>query len=437
MRASEVLTLGNLATEITVGFVGSMASEYMASGVPFLRSLNVEALSINPKDMKFISPEFHARLSKSSLKPGDVVVVRTGKPGAASVIPEWLSEANCSDLVIIRPGPELNPHWLAYYINTVAASHVSAHLVGAVQQHFNVQSAKMIPLPDPMLSRKQQDSIAQKLRLIDRKIELNIVVNRTLESMAKAIFREWFINFGPVKAKAEGKKPFGIDDKTAALFPDSFEESEFGLIPSGWKVGQLRDICSVVGGYAFKSSDFSKSGHAVVKIKNISDSLSVDLTDVDYVTKDVANRVPKFHLKDGSLVMAMTGATVGKYGLVLSSDELSPVLNQRVALIVPKGKNFGFLLSALLTTDIYSQVVNRAEGSAQPNISADGIMDSKVIVPSQEVQDSFSAMTNYFFNQWNANKKESLLLEETRNLLLPKLISGEMGLKDQGQNDVI
>ena len=94
--------LGDLA-DLTVGHVGPMASEYVKIGIPFLRSLNIRPFRIDASDIKFISRKFHERLKKSALRPGDVVVVRTGEPGTAAVIPESLPEANCSDVVIVRP----------------------------------------------------------------------------------------------------------------------------------------------------------------------------------------------------------------------------------------------------------------------------------------------------------------------------------------------
>src|SRR5688572_8711457 len=110
--------LSQLADEITVGHVGPMVTEYLPKGVPFLRSTDIEPLRIKMESVKFISPEFHARLKKSSLRPGDVVIVRTGKPGAAAVVPATLPSANCSDLVIVRPGERLDSRFLAYWVNT-------------------------------------------------------------------------------------------------------------------------------------------------------------------------------------------------------------------------------------------------------------------------------------------------------------------------------
>ena len=234
---SREVSLGEIAAEVTVGHVGPMASEYVDKGIPFLRSQNVERLRINLADVKFITPEFHAKLKKSALLPGDVVIVRTGKPGACAVMPESLPVSNCSDLVIVRPGPNLDSRFLAYYINSKAAHEVSAYQVGAVQQHFNVESARNLKLDLPKLS--EQRAIAHILGTLDDKIELNRQMNETLEAMARAIFKSWFVDFDPVRAKAEGRQPFGMDASTAALFPDSFQDSPLGKIPKGWRVGTI------------------------------------------------------------------------------------------------------------------------------------------------------------------------------------------------------
>ena len=177
------VALEDVADELTVGYFGPMASEYVDEGIPFLRSLNVDPLRINKNDLKFITPEFHSRIRKSRLTPGDVVIVRTGKPGSCSVVPEWLADANCSDLVIVRCGPQLDNRFLAYYVNTVAGDHVAAHLVGAVQQHFNVGSASTLRIKLPPLA--EQKAIAAVLGALDDKIELNRRMNVTLEAMAR------------------------------------------------------------------------------------------------------------------------------------------------------------------------------------------------------------------------------------------------------------
>jgi type I restriction enzyme S subunit len=212
------VALEDVADELTVGYVGPMASEYVGDGVPFLRSMNVDPLRINKNDLRFITPEFHSRIRKSRLTPGDVVIVRTGKPGACSVVPDWLAEANCSDLVIVRCGPQLHNRFLAYYVNTVACDHVAAHLVGAVQQHFNVGSARKLRLKLPPLPA--QRAIASVLGTLDDLIELNRETNEILEEMARALFKSWFVDFDPVRRnKEEGRRMKDENSESSSFIP--------------------------------------------------------------------------------------------------------------------------------------------------------------------------------------------------------------------------
>jgi len=202
--------LEEVADELTVGYVGPMASEYVPSGIPFLRSQNVEPLRVIQDDIKFITPDFHKRISKSALSPGDVVIVRTGKPGACTVMPDSLPVANCSDLVIVRCGKKLDARFLAYYVNTVAAHHVSAHLVGAVQQHFNVGSARKLKMLLPEIG--EQRAIASVLGSLDDKIELNRRMNETLEALAQSLFKSWFVD-ATQSALPEGWRESTVDEE--------------------------------------------------------------------------------------------------------------------------------------------------------------------------------------------------------------------------------
>lgn len=140
-----------------MGYVGPMAKEYVEVGIPFLRSLNIKPFKFDPSELKFISPDFHKKIRKSALKPGDVAVVRTGNPGISCVIPESLPDANCSDLVVIRPGKNLDPYFVSYYINSITKSHIKGQLVGAIQQHFNIGAAKEIHFP--IITRTEQQKL--------------------------------------------------------------------------------------------------------------------------------------------------------------------------------------------------------------------------------------------------------------------------------------
>ena len=158
----EMHQLRDVCEEITVGHVGPMATQYRATGIPFLRSQNIRPFRVVLDNLVFIDKRFHRALAKSSLRPGDVVIVRTGYPGTAAVIPETLTECNCSDLVIARPGKEVDPHYLALFFNSDHGKRlVAGRLVGAAQKHFNVTAAKQVGISLPSIS--EQRRIAARL----------------------------------------------------------------------------------------------------------------------------------------------------------------------------------------------------------------------------------------------------------------------------------
>src|SRR5262245_34633613 len=139
MNGWREVPLSDLCDRITVGHVGKMADQYVKEGVPYIRSKDVLPFGLNEANLLRISQEFDERLRKSRLRTGDVVVVRTGYPGTAAVVPTHLDGANCSDLVIITPSAALNPHFLAGIFNSSwGRASVAGNLVGAAQQHFNV-----------------------------------------------------------------------------------------------------------------------------------------------------------------------------------------------------------------------------------------------------------------------------------------------------------
>jgi type I restriction enzyme, S subunit len=172
--------MGALAQRVTVGHVGPMKDEYVPDGVPFLRSQNVRDDRFDPEGLRYISPAFHARLSKSRLAPGDVVIVRSGNVGTACVVPESVGEANCADLVIVQRPEAVDPYYATLYMNSLARSRVRAGRVGVALTHFNTQSVAELPVPVPPLN-EQKRIVAEAQRLMSMVDALEVNINGGLK----------------------------------------------------------------------------------------------------------------------------------------------------------------------------------------------------------------------------------------------------------------
>lgn len=404
--------LSAVAREVTVGFVGTMADQYVADGIPFLRSLNVHPFEVDLGEVKYISRDFHNRLQKSALRPGDVVIVRTGKPGTCAVVPETLKEANCSDVVIVRCGEALRPHFLSYWVNAMAASHVGAHTVGAVQQHFNVASAKTLRLPVPPLP--VQDEVLVPLRALDEKITLLRETNATLEAIAQALFKSWFVDFDPVRARAEGRDPVGLPPEVADLFPSEFEDSELGEIPKGWRVGDVYEVANVRYGAPFASKLFNTEGDGLplVRIRDLKDEAPGVWTPEAH-TKG-------YRLQPGDIVVGMDG----EFRAHLWGGA-EAWMNQRICVFQPcNGHSAAFVRSVIAAPLAHVEATETA--TTVIHLGKGDIDRFRVIVPPPPVAKAFTDLCQPLYDQIVSGKQRVRTLAATRDTLLPRLMSGKL-----------
>jgi type I restriction enzyme S subunit len=384
------VTLGDAAEEVTVGHVGPMAAEYVEVGVPFLRSLNILPHRIDIAGIKFVSPEFHSRLKKSSLKPGDVVTVRTGKPGTTAVIPAHIPEANCSDVVITRPGAEIDARWLSYYINGVAGGYISSRLVGAVQQHFNVGSAKEMVLALPPL--KQQRGIAATLGALDDKIESNRRVVGILEETLRIKFRCLKMT-EPCNA-----------------------------VP-------LSEVANITKGVSYKSADLQPSTTSLVTLK------SFDRTGgykVEGLKPFVGKYKPEQVIEPGEIVIAQTdltqGAEVVGRAARVPSDSSADTLVASLDLVVirPQKVSREYLLGVLTDEDFRQHCRSRVNGTTVLHLASDAIPTYAALVASPVIVQKFTDLARPLLELVDSRNRENRQLASLRNALLPELLSGRI-----------
>lgn len=304
------------------------------------------------------------------------------------------------------------PKYLYYTLKTfdLASLNVGSAVPSLTTQVLNEVLVSVPDLPT-------QTAIAEILSSLDDKIELNNKINQELENLAQTLFKQWFIDF---EFPNENGKPY----KSSG---GEMINSELGEIPKGWEVGTFGDLCKVVNGYAFKSKDFEETGsNGILKIRNVNGSV-VDIINTQFVASDVVTSVQeKFRVLTGHILIAMTGAEVGKTGIVPKTNK-SLWLNQRVGRFEPIIENTIVFIYHMFNVLNFTQAVrNSAMGSAQPNISATGIESINCIIPPKEIILMFSAINQDSFDLTLKNLGENQELTNLRDTLLPKLISGEL-----------
>ena len=381
------VALGSVA-DLTVGFVGTMASNYTETGIPFLRSTNIEPFDIKLDDIKYISSNFNESLRKSELHPNDVVIVRTGTPGACAVIPAGVKAWNSSDLVIVRPHRnKLNPLFLASYVN-LASGVINTQLVGAVQQHYNVGAAKKMQIPLPPIG--EQDKIASIIGMLNKKITINSKINDNLFAQMQALYAAWFIDC----------IPFG------------------GIKPSSWQKTSIYTIADIIYGAPFSSKQFNTDGKGIpiIRIR--------DLKEQKVATYTTEKHPKGYLLQAGDIVVGMDGEFVP---YIWGSDEAW--LNQRVCVFKNKrlkGKAFlYFTIKPLLYAIEQTQVATTVIHIGKKDFDA-----FEITLPDPRVLDSFDAITTPMVEKIVENRFEIKQLELLRDALLPKLMSGELDVSN-------
>ena len=397
--------LEELTTRVTVGFVGSMAQEYVESGVPMLRSQNIRPFTLDYANLKYISPKFHKKISKSSLKEDDVAIVRTGNPGTACVIPEGITELNCSDLVIATPDKsKIDPHFLSFYFNSIARNYISSELVGAVQQHFNVGSAKKMKVKLPEI--EEQHKIVSILKAIQDKIELNLQMNKTLEEMAMALYKHWFVDFGPFQ---DGE----------------FVDSQLGEIPKGWKNAILGDLINLNPRLSLAKG--SQASFVEMKV------LPIDVMSVSDVAQKEFKGGAKFQNGDTLFARITPCLENGKTAFVdfLESGEIAFGSTEFLVMRAKEGVSKYWTYCLARDTNFRNFAISTMVGtSGRQRVQNDPFLSYEIPQPPKEVFDSFSEIAEPWFTQIRINTIENQTLTQLRDTLLPKLISGEVRVKD-------
>ncbi len=422
--------------EIQTGPFGTMlhASEYSIIGTPVIAVKNIADNRIITNDIPRIGHAIEERLSKYKLKKGDILFGRKGAVDRRALIGKeqegWIQGSDCIRIRFLEPN--IDPRFVSFVFGSDSYRNwILQNAHGATMPSLNQGIIRRIPLPLPPLP--EQKAIARILGSLDDKIELNRRMNKTLEDIARAIFKSWFVDFDPVKAKMEGRTPAGVPEEIIDLFPDKMEESELGLIPEGWEVSTIgAEVQSVGGGTpSTKEPSYWEDGTFCWSTpKDLSKLSSYILLDTERkITKKGLNTISSGLLPTGLLptgtVLMSSRAPVG----YLAVAEVPTAINQGfIAILCDKTLTNHYILHWLNFN--MDTIKNNAGGTTFQEISKKNFRPIKLIVPSEKVVKSFSDIIDVLYRRMVVNLKEIETLVVLRDTLLPKLISGKIRVNE-------
>ena len=424
--------LGKLCDRVSVGHVGP-TSEYFCGrgeGVALVRSQNVRPGRLTLEDVAYITPDFHSSLKKSQLRPGDVLVVRVGQNrGDVCRVPDgWTGPLNCANVVFARPR-EIDSRFLELYLRSSAgqASLISM-TTGSAQGVLNTRSVAEVAVPVPPLHVQQR--IANLLGAIDDKIEQNRRTGAKLEGLARAVFKAWFVDFEPVKAKAAGATAFpGMPPETFDALPTGFDDSEVGPVPDGWVVGKLGENAHIN-----KSSVRTGQIDGEIEYVDIA-SVSVGQLGGVQVTSfaDAPSRARR-RVYHGDTIWSCVRPNRRSY-LFIHSPPSNRIVSTGFAVISPKVLGAAYIYEATTQQEFVDYLVANADGSAYPAVRAEHFACANVLIPPQVVRDAFEKVAMPLRDFIAAGDKESAKLATLRDYLLPRLLSGQVRVGEGRTHD--
>lgn len=330
----------------------------------------------------------------------------------------------------LRGGPTLDTRFLRYLIGSADFTHhVLAVQTGTAVPHISGTQIKSFKFRRPPLS--EQRTIADILGSLDDKIELNRRMNETLEAMARAIFKSWFIDFDPVRAKVDGNPPPGLDPATAALFPDTFQDSPLGPIPQGWRVEPLSDHVEAMKGLSYKGKFLSNVGMPLHNLNSVLEGGGYKYEGLKRYTGEYKER----HIvHPGDLIVTNTEQgfeylLIGYAAIVpkrfgdkgLFSHHLYRVRPLPESHITPQ-----FLYLLFRSQRMHDLIAGYTNGTTVNMLPADGLQRPEFVVPPPPLIDRFQEQVGPMLEKIEQLYDENVTLAKTRDVLLPKLLSGEL-----------
>jgi type I restriction enzyme S subunit len=367
-----------------------------------------------------------SEMEKSCLKKDDLLFARrslVAEGAGKCIVVAEVKEPTTFESSIIRARP--NPHvvdslFLYYLFN----SPYGAYVLQTIRRQVAVSGitgTDLVELPVPLPPLAEQKAIAAVLGALDDKIELNRRMNAKLEEMARALFQSWFVDFDPVRAKLDGREPVGLDSDTAAFFPEHFDHGEHDMLPVGWGLVAIEEVCAINAWTLGKYDDLETLEY--VEISEVSRGNIANIA--NYQRGEEPSRARR-RLRHGDTVLSTVRPDRGSYFLSLNPPE-NRVCSTGFAVLTPSKVPWSYLHVALTLPEVSDHLGQMADGGAYPTVRPEVIGAMQVSLPKNpKVLEAFHRTCAPLFEQAEANRTQSRTLATLRDTLLPRLLSGEL-----------
>ena len=390
-------------------------------GMPLISTACIDNERLYPdlQTDRFVSDATFRSWFRSHPEPMDVLLTNKGsKNGQVCLVPDPVDFCIAQDMVALRADEKkITPSYLfAALRSPLIQQRIKALNVDAVIPHFKKTDFDKLFIPCP--TTEIQQFVGEQYLSFCRKIELNQKINQTLEEIAKAIFKSWFVDFDPVRAKAEGLPP-----EISDLFPDELVDSEIGEIPKGWVSCEVRSFVKL------NDQSWSKKNHPdSLEYLDLGNIKSNKISEIETYLWDEAPSRARRVLKIGDTIVGTVRPGNRSFGFVQRSGITG---STGFAVLTPlKDEYAEFVYLGVCSDTNIERLAHLADGAAYPAVSNDIILDTSLVEPPPDLVMSFHDLVSPLIQRLEIADQESTLLSELRDTLLPKLISGELRIPD-------
>lgn len=427
----KVTTLDKFAT--VQGGYAYKSGDFLPSGKwPVLKIKNIRTESIDYSDVVFVSEQIATATTKWKTKKGDVLISMTGSgPSAPASLVGRVAKIRSGEPValinqrvgrlVMKDGLNISQSFLYYVLSLKETQNflVSSSTGSANQVNINAKTIGSVACPD--IDLHISTNIANFLEVLDDRIILLHQTNTTLEVIAQTLFKSWFIDFDPVRAKQKKRQPEGIDEVTASFFPDCFEQSEFGEIPKGWHVKKISSIVS---------ESKTRIGNNLATVLSAIQTGNL-VRSSDYFNKRIYSKNISKYKAVPPFFFAYNPAriNIGSIGINESTElgAVSPVY----VVVAPISNYFGYYLWHHLRTGYMKEMIkNMASGSVRQILSYDDFSNINLVIPDENTLKAFFNIRSEIYENIKSNRVMIKTLINIKEILFPKLISGHLRLPD-------